>query len=124
MSAFWTDAQGIFETARQAFGSADCDWAILVGPQGEVHILEGSGWSLPGLLAHHGARAAYHVTRAGGRVCLEGRQGLESCLLRSESPADVARRLMPTNIPLEVCAAGSLRAALPPPPGQICTTFA
>ena len=96
MGAFWHDAQSIFETARQASrsGSEDCDLAILIGPQGGIQMLDASGWALPCLAAHHGARTAYRVTRAGGSVSLEGRCGSETCLLRSDSPREMGRRLL------------------------------
>jgi hypothetical protein len=101
MGAFWADAANIFETARQASqsGSTDCDWAILIGPQGDIRMMDGAGWSLPGLLAHHGAETAYRVTRERGRVCLEGRQGSQTCLLRSEPPAVAARHLLSHHLP-------------------------
>jgi hypothetical protein len=96
MRAFWADAEGIFETARDACqsGSPDCDLAILIGPQGEIHMLEAAGWALAGLLAEHGAKTAYRVTRERGQVWLEGKSGGDTCLLRSESPAAAARHLL------------------------------
>jgi hypothetical protein len=94
--AFWTDAEGIFETARDASlsGSPDCDLAILIGRQGEIHMLEAAGWALSSLLAEHGAQTAYRVTRKRGEVWLEGRSGGDTCVLRSESPASAARHLL------------------------------
>jgi len=100
--AFWRDAENIFETASQAAqsGSPDCDWAILIGPQGGIQMLEATGWALPSLLAYQGAETAYRVTREGGHVRLEGRHGAETCLLRSESPAATARQLLaPLSLP-------------------------
>ena len=96
MRAFWEDAEGIFETAQGASraGSPDCDLAILIGPQGEIHMLEAAGWALAGLVAEHGAKTAYRVTRERGQVWLEGRSGGDTCLLRSESPAAAARHLL------------------------------
>ena len=96
VGAFWTDAENLFETARQASqsGSPDCDWAILIGPQGDIRMLDAAGWALSSLLARHGAETAYRVTREGGRVCLEGRSGSQTCLLKSESPAAAARHLL------------------------------
>ena len=101
MEAFWTDADNLFETARQASqsGSPDCDWAILIVPQGDMRMLEAGGWALPSLLAQHGAETAYRVTREGGRVCLEGRRGSETCLLRSESSAAIAQNLLQHYLP-------------------------
>lgn len=96
MGAFWTDAESIFETAQQSSlaGSPDCDLAILIGPEGGIHMLEASGWALSTLLAHHGAQTAYRVTREYGGVRVEGRSGGQTCVLRSEAPADTARRLL------------------------------
>jgi len=101
VGAFWADAENIFETARQASqsGSPDCDWAILIGPQGGIRMLEATGWALPSLLAQHGAETAYRVTREGGCVCLEGRRGSQTCLLRNESPAATARHLLGSHLP-------------------------
>lgn len=95
MGAFWKDAESLFETARQASGSgSDCDWAILVSPQGGIRILGAVGWTLPNLAAEHGAQTAYRVTREDGCVRLEGRHGTDTCVLRSESPAATARSLL------------------------------
>jgi len=96
VGAFWEDAQSIFATAWDArrSGSPDCDLAILIGPQGDIHMLDAAGWALPGLLAQHGARTAYRVTRERGKVRLEGRSGSETCLLQAESPAATARHLL------------------------------
>ena len=57
-------------------------------------MLEAAGWALAGLLAEHGAKTAYRVTRERGHVWLEGKSGGDTCLLRSESPAVAARHLL------------------------------
>jgi hypothetical protein len=104
VGAFWADAESIFETARQASqsGSPDCDLAIVISPQGGIQMLEADGWALPSLLAQHGAKTVYRVTRNRGSVRLEGRSGSETCLLRSESPAEIARRLLTGCLPPSV----------------------
>jgi hypothetical protein len=96
VGTFWTDAQSIFETAADARrgGSPDCHLAILIGPQGEIHVRDAAGWALPGLLAEHGARTVYRLSREGGRVRLEGRSGSLTCLLQAEEPAAAARHLL------------------------------
>jgi hypothetical protein len=101
VGAFWADAENLFETARQASrsGSPDCDWAILIVPQVEIHMQDATGWALPSLQIQQGARTAYRVTREGGRVRLEGRHGSETCLLGCESPAVAARHLLGTQFP-------------------------
>ncbi len=62
-------------------------------------MLDATGWALPSLLADRGAKTAYRVTRASGGVSLEGRHGSESCLLRSESPAETSRQLLGGPLP-------------------------
>lgn len=126
MGAFWADAEGIFETARQASGpgAEDCDWAILIGRQGDIQMLDATGWALPSLLAHHGAQTAYRVTREGGRVSLEGRRGSETCLLRSESPAATARHLLGRHLPLDwILPSPALLAGPIPPAKEVWKTW-
>ena len=102
MGAFWTDAEGIFETAREAAhsGSSDCDLAILMGAGGQIRILDAAGWALTGLLAEHGARSGYRITRKNGTLRVEGRSGSDTCLLRSDSPAKTARFLLGSSLAL------------------------
>jgi hypothetical protein len=108
VEAFWTDAENLFETARQASqsGSPDCDLAILIGPKGDIRMLDAAGWTLPSLLASNGGETAYRVTREGGHVCLEGRRGSQTCLLRSESSSTIAHHLLESRL-----AAGIARIA-------------
>ncbi len=130
MGPFWADAENLFETARQATqaGSPDCDWAILIGPQGDIRMLDAAGWALPSLLAQHGSETAYRITREAGRVCLEGRRGSQTCLLRSESPAATARRLLGCHPPTAAWSQPGmalLAAAVPSPPNEtLCKMFA
>jgi hypothetical protein len=89
--------------------------AILIGAQGEIHMLEAAGWALAGLLAEHGAKTAYRVTRERGQVWLEGRSGGDSCLLRSESPVAAGRHLLAFHTP------AALAPAFQPPRQQLLT---
>jgi hypothetical protein len=119
VGAFWADAENLFETARQASqsGSPDCDWAILIGPQGDIRMLEANGWALPSLLAHHGAETAYRVTREGGHVSLEGRRRSQTCLFESESPAAIAHHLLGCRLPpIDAAIWNPPRPALPAGP--------
>ena len=91
--AFLKDAEEIFQTARQG-GREDCELAILVGRDGGIHMLAGSGWELEPLRLHHGAKAAYRITRNGGGVRLEARSAGEACLLQAK-PARPWRAALP-----------------------------
>ena len=93
MDGFWDQAQQIFSTARQG-NCEDGQFAILVSAEGAIRMLTGEGWSLESLREHYGARAAYRVTRFGGRVRLEARCGSESCLLEAVRPAKAVSPLL------------------------------
>ena len=86
VNAFLRNAEELFEAARQGTGE-DSRVAVLVGPEGGIHIVFGSDWALEPLRQHHGARAAYQITRSAGRVALEGRAAGASCRLEVSRPA-------------------------------------
>jgi hypothetical protein len=90
-------------------------------------MLDADGWALPSLLAQYGSETAYRVTRNGGCVCLEGRRGSQTCLLRSESPAATARQLLACHLPpawSQPSPALLTQAVLPPPNEKLCKMFA
>jgi hypothetical protein len=89
---FLANAERIFETATSASGADDL--SILIGQDGAVHMLMGSDWPIGSLQAHHGARAAYRVSRSNSQVRVEGKSRTESCLLQSELPSAVAKRML------------------------------
>jgi len=87
VSSFFENARSIFEAAESAArsGESPSDLTILIGSEGGIEILAESDWPLDRLLAHRGARMAYRVGGHGGRVCLEGRSGSESCRLETST---------------------------------------
>ena len=95
MTGFLDNAQRILETAVSAGDNAGTEsLAILIGADGGIHMVMGSDWPLHTLQAHHGASAAYRISRSGAQVRVEGKSRTGSCLLQSEPPASVARRLL------------------------------
>ena len=82
MNAFLTNAEELFATARQDAG-ADCQFSVLVGTEGGIYMVYESDWGLEPLRQHHGARAAYRVTRSAGSVALEGRSAGASCRMEA-----------------------------------------
>jgi hypothetical protein len=86
VNAFLRNAEELFATARQDAGE-DCQFSVLVGPDGGIHMVFGSDWDLEPLRQQHGARAAYRVTRSAGSVALEGRSVGASCRLEAVRPA-------------------------------------
>jgi hypothetical protein len=85
VSPFLRHAEEIFAAATG--GAEDCAWSLLVGRDGAIRMVSGNEWQLEPLRLHHGAREAYRVTRAQGRVRLEARSGSKSCVLQSGEPA-------------------------------------
>ena len=90
------NAERIFETAASADGVEleSGDVSILIGQDGAIHMLMGSDWPLGSLQAHHGAKAAYRVSRSGAQVRVEGKSRTGSCVLQSELPSAVAKRML------------------------------
>jgi hypothetical protein len=93
VSPFLKHAEEIFTAARQD-GGEDCELAILVGRDGQIHMLPASGWELEPLRLHHGAQAAYRLSRSSGGVRLEARCAGEACLLQAR-PASLTRAALP-----------------------------
>jgi hypothetical protein len=93
---FLTNAERILETAASADGAEleSGALAILIGQDGGIHMLMGTDWPLDSLQAHHGASAAYRVSRTGGQTRVEGKSRTGSCLLQSEPASSVAKRLL------------------------------
>ena len=72
VSIFWRHAEEIFATARQNAGKTAV-WRSWSAPGGAIHIASAEGWNLEALRLHHGAAAAYQVTRRDGQVRVEAR---------------------------------------------------
>lgn len=88
VNAFLRNAEELFATARQDAG-ADCQFSVLVGTEGGIHMVYESDWGLEPLRQHHGARAAYRVTRSAGSVALEGRSAGASCRMEAARPGSL-----------------------------------
>ncbi|MFN7925769.1 MAG: hypothetical protein U0Q16_37055 [Bryobacteraceae bacterium] len=96
-ATFLRNAENIFEAAQGAFerGETVSELDILIGSDGGVHLkMNGDGWGLEALQAHHGARMAYRVRQLDDRVRLEGRAGSRTCLFEAAKPDGAARLLL------------------------------
>jgi len=93
VNAFLRNAEELFATARQDAGD-DCEFSVLVGANGGIHMVFGSDWGLEPLRQYHGARVAYRVTRSAGSVALEGRATGASCRLEAARPARLFAQLL------------------------------
>jgi hypothetical protein len=96
VSRFLDNATKIFEAAESALqsGNEPSDVTILIGPEGGIRMVAGSDWPLDSLQLHHGAQMAYRVSGQEKTVRVQGRAGWQTCVLETEKPEVVARRLL------------------------------
>jgi hypothetical protein len=66
---------------------SDMAGVIVMDRQGGFRMMDGTGWSLTGLAAEFGAECVFRIERRAAGVRVEGRKGLETCLLERRSPA-------------------------------------
>jgi hypothetical protein len=97
VSHFLENAREIFEAAESsaAAGYAPSEYTILVGsPQGGIHMIADSDWSLGALQREHAAPVAYRVRSLAGRVIVDGQEGNRSCHLEAVSASKTAQFLL------------------------------
>ena len=85
MTGFAQRAQELLEAALSAPTASEM--TILIGMDGAIRLCADSDWPLDSLARERGARAAYRVSARSGSVRVEGRQGLQTCILESCHPA-------------------------------------
>ena len=85
MDPFFENAQKIFDVARANGSEESTDFALLIRPDGGLHLVMDSPLSLEAAAAHGGARTAYHVTRSPRGVRVTGQSAGQTCILE-ESP--------------------------------------
>jgi len=79
----------LLETAAAAAqqGAASSEITVLIGQDGSLRLCADSDWPLDSLAREHGAQSAYRISSRNGRVRVEGREGLRTCVLESAPPA-------------------------------------
>lgn len=85
MNTFLENAQHLFEVARADSSAENTDFALLVRPDGGLHLIMESPLSLEAATLHAGARTAYRVTRTGDSVVVTGRDAGQRCLLEDRT---------------------------------------
>jgi hypothetical protein len=75
------------------------DFALLIRPDGVLHFVMESPFSIEAAAIHAGAQSAYRITRSCGGVRVQGRSTdrgvLEECLLELRSPQSILLRDQP-----------------------------
>lgn len=85
---FWENASKLLDAAVAAsgLGNATPNMTVLINWQGGIHLIADSDWPLERLAEDRGARTAYRVQHDGRRIAVEGREGVSTCRLETESP--------------------------------------
>lgn len=78
---FLANAQRIFDVAKSQAGSPDEQFALMIRPDGGLHLMMETTLSLEAAAVAVGAESAYLITRTNGEVRVEGRRRGERCLL-------------------------------------------
>jgi hypothetical protein len=84
MGTLFENTQRIFEVAQS--GGDNQDFALLIRPDGGLHFVMESPFSIEGAAAYAGAQSAFRVTRSRDGVRVQGRSGSGDCVLEERSP--------------------------------------
>lgn len=97
MNALFENAQRIFEVARsgQDSGDGQQDFALLIKPDGGLHFVMETPFSLEGAASYAGAQAAYRITRSRDGVRVQGRSAGGDCVLEQRDPCRTLLRDRP-----------------------------
>ncbi len=90
VTGFAQRAQELLETALR--GPEASEMTVLIGNDGGIQMCVESDWPLESLVRERGARSGYRVTTRGRRVRVEGREGLQTCVLESHRPQMLLRQ--------------------------------
>src|ERR1019366_2637822 len=94
MDSLLENARRIFDVARSGRDGGNDgdnqDFALLIRPDGVLHFVMESPFSIEGAAIHAGAQSAYRITRSRDGVRVQGRSAgrggvLEECLLEERS---------------------------------------
>jgi hypothetical protein len=100
MDSLLENAERIFEVARAGDNQANQDFALLIGPDGALHFIMESPFSIEAAAIHAGAQSAYRITRSRDGVRVQGRSAdrggvVRDCLLEERNPRRVLLRDQP-----------------------------
>lgn len=87
MNPLFENAQRIFEVARsEQDGDSRQDFALLIRPDGGLHFVMETPFSIEGAASYAGAQTAYRVTRSRDGVRVQGRSAAGDCVLEQRNP--------------------------------------
>jgi hypothetical protein len=100
MDTLFENAHRIFDIARSGAAAGNQDFALLVRPDGGLHFVMESPFSMEAAALHCGARTAYRITRSIDGVRVDGRGGGRTCVLEEFSEPKAFSREMLRDQPL------------------------
>jgi hypothetical protein len=92
VDTFLDNARRILDVAHAHSGDPAGDFAVLIRPDGGLHILMESAFTLEAAAADAGARIAYSVTRSAEGIKVHGLMPGRECTLHEKNPC---RELLP-----------------------------
>jgi hypothetical protein len=100
MDTLFENAHRIFDVARSAAAAGNQDFALLIRPDGGLHFVMESPFSMEAVALHCGARTAYRITRSGDGVRVDARGGGRNCVLEESSAPKAFSKEMLRDQPL------------------------
>jgi hypothetical protein len=94
VNTFLDNAQRIFDVARTGGGAESSEFALLIRPDGGLHVIMEPPVTLEAAAIYAGASAAYHVSRSPGGVRVTGRACGQHCVLESGNNRRVGSELL------------------------------
>jgi hypothetical protein len=115
VNTFLENAQRIFDVAREVdrtdSGAESSDFALLVRPDGSLHVVMETEMNLDAVAIENGARTAYRVSRSERGVRVTGRQGDSRFELSGDRKAAYPRTELLRDQPLYLLAGHGLLAS-------------
>ena len=95
MDTLFENAQRIFDVARSGAAAGNQDFALLVRPDGGLHFVMESPFSIDAAALHYGACTAYRITRSVDGVRVDARCGSRNCVLEeSHAPQAFSKEML------------------------------
>jgi hypothetical protein len=84
VEAFLRDAEAILETAVNSASAEATEFAVLIGVNGSMRMVDAAGWNLHALAVEFGAHRTYRVERRFSSIRLEGVSGGRTVVLEQK----------------------------------------
>ena len=85
MDTFLLNAQQIFDVAQSDTSGEDSEFALLIRPDGGIHLIMESEITLDAAATSAGARTAYRVSRSRNGIRVTGSEGSRRCRLEDSA---------------------------------------